>query len=68
MEPAAGRPGRSAKDCNHNIGDETLKTALEDALRDLALMLDSLESGESVGHPAWHVAQPARSTISPPQP
>lgn len=34
---------------NHNIGDETLKTALEDALRDLALMLDSLESGESVG-------------------
>lgn len=33
---------------NRNVGDTTLKDALEDALRDLALMLDSLESSESI--------------------
>lgn len=33
---------------NRNVGDETLQTALEDALRDLALMLDSLENDDSI--------------------
>ena len=33
---------------NRKIGDETLRAALEDALRDLALMLDSLENQDSI--------------------
>ncbi|MBL4599457.1 MAG: hypothetical protein JKX93_10860 [Rhizobiaceae bacterium] len=33
---------------NRNVGDETLRSALEDALRDLALMLDSLENQDSI--------------------
>lgn len=33
---------------NHHKGDEVIKTALEDAMRDLALMLDSLENDDSV--------------------
>lgn len=33
---------------NRDVGDETLRTALEDALRDLALMLDSLENDDSI--------------------
>lgn len=33
---------------NRNVGDKVLQTALEDALRDLALMLDSLENNDSI--------------------
>lgn len=33
---------------NNNAGDDVLRTALEDALRDLGLMLDSMESEDSV--------------------
>lgn len=33
---------------NHQIKDEVLQTALENALRDLALMLDSLETEDSI--------------------
>lgn len=33
---------------NNKIGDETLRTALEEALRDLALLLDTLENEDSI--------------------
>lgn len=33
---------------NKQVGDETLRTALEEALQDLALMLDSLENDDSI--------------------
>lgn len=33
---------------NNNIGDHTLRSALEDALRDLALMLDALENEDNI--------------------